>query len=445
MAIEALVVGGGAREHELARQLDMSDEVRTIFAANGNTGIESLAKGHNLTSMRPDAVSEIVYFALRHEIGLTVIGPEAPLVKGLSDKLRAKGLKVFGPSAEAAWLEGSKAFAAEFMNRHRIPHPPTFVAHTAEEAIGLVKYFGAESCVIKADGLAGGKGVILPKYEEGIGAEDQAIEAIYKMFSGELFDGAGSDIVLIQERYHGPEISAFVVSDGKNFKILPLAQDHKRLNDNDKGPNTGGMGAYSPVPASIISPSQAKKIETIAARTINGMSFEGNPYQGLLYIGLMLAEERSGAPVVIEYNARFGDPETQVVLPLLSENGVDVFELLRSSAEGRLTDIKIPTDLGATALTVFLAAQGYPDNPQKGQIIHGLVGTYDNVILHHAGVARQGEDFVTAGGRVLCVTGIGETADMAARRAYGVIGGEVSFDGMQYRRDIGSRVRTTAT
>lgn len=431
--LEVAVVGNGGREYEIGRQLALSEAVDTVYFLDGNAGTDELPGGVNVP-IKPTEASDIVRFADERQLALTIIGPEAPLVAGVTDRLRARGLTVFGPSAEAAQLEASKAYATEFMKQNGIPHPFSVVATSFGHAMTLTSGVPPERYVIKADGLAGGKGVVLPKtYLE-------ARETLRGMFVEGGYDGAGKDRVVIQERLHGPEVSVFVVSDGERFTILPFAQDHKRLGSGDTGPNTGGMGAYSPLPEGMVTTVQELKIQDIAERSINGMARRGVPYQGVLYMGLMLAEEKGGDPVVIEYNARFGDPETQVVLPVLSEAGVDVFELLRSSAEGRLDVTAMPQHLGTAALTVCLAARGYPEKPEKGQVIHGLDATYDGVILHHAGTRRIGGAVESSGGRALYVTGVGETVDEAAARAYRAIG-RVGFEGMQYRDDIGHLVR----
>lgn len=430
------VVGNGGRESELGRQMALSDDVEIIYFLNGNAGTSELPGGENVPISPADG-DNIVAFIQEHQPELTIIGPEAPLVSGVTDRLRASGMLVFGPSAEAAQLEASKAYSTEFMKENDIPQPYSVVVDNYGTALTIIGGISPDNYVIKADGLAGGKGVVLPKTIQ------EAKDTLRGMFLEGGYDGAGKDRVVIQERLHGPEVSVFVVSDGERFTILPFAQDHKRLLAGDKGPNTGGMGAYAPLPEGMVTTVQALKIQDIAERSITGMARRGVPYQGVLYMGLMLAEERGGDPVVIEYNARFGDPETQVVLPVLSAAGVDVYDLLRSSAEGHLNTPSLPTQLGSAALTVCLAARGYPENPEKGQPVHGLETPYDGVIIHHAGTTRNGDVVETAGGRALYVTGIGETVDEAAARAYRAIG-RVGFDGMQYRDDIGHLVRSTS-
>jgi phosphoribosylamine--glycine ligase len=433
--LDVLVVGNGGREYELTRQLSLSPATSHVYTANGNAGTATLDKAQNVP-LTPTDIEGILQFVAEKNIGLVVIGPEAPLITGLSDALRAKGVAVFGPSKQAAQLEASKAFAADFMQRQGIAQPELFSAHNLEDALSYIKDRPAESYVLKADGLAGGKGVVLPQ------SSDEAKIVLQEMFDGEGFDGAGKDTVVIQERLHGPEVSAFAVSDGTNFVLLPFAQDHKRLRDDDKGPNTGGMGAYAPVPDSIVSEAQAAKIRDIAKKSIDGMAAENMPYQGVLYIGLMLAEERGSDPVVIEYNVRFGDPETEILLPVLSESGFDVADMLLQAANGDVSNIQLPATFTKAALTVCLAAPGYPENPIKGSEILGLDKDYDGAIVHHAGTKLEDGKVLTAGGRVLYVTGFGDTISEAASHAYAAIGDQgVHFADMQYRRDIGHQAR----
>lgn len=429
-----LVVGSGGREYELTRQLAWTADIEKVYTLPGNAGTELLASVENV-DLSPTDVPSIVSFVRERAIETVLIGPEAPLLAGLSDALRAEGVYVFGASRPAAMLEASKAFAADFMKRQGIPQPQYWTARSLEQALELIKDRDPATYVLKADGLAAGKGVVLPQTIQ------EAEEALTRMFSGEGFDAAGKEGVVIQERLHGPEVSAFAISDGTNFILLPFAQDHKRLLDNDEGPNTGGMGAYTPLPSSVVSEEQAARIHAIAAQSITGMASEGTPYQGVLYIGLMLAEERNNTPVVIEYNARFGDPEAEVLLPALSESDIDVAHLLLQAAKGNLPPVT-PSLTGA-ALTVCLAASGYPESPRKGDPISGLEKTYENVIIHHAGTKSVDDSIVTNGGRVLYVTGLGATPDEAAAHAYAAIGDDaIHFDGMQYRSDIGYQVRS---
>ncbi|HUS26320.1 MAG TPA: phosphoribosylamine--glycine ligase [Nevskiaceae bacterium] len=435
--LDVLVVGSGGREHELARQMDSSPNVHKVYIGPGNAGTALLSKGENVT-LQPTDIEGIVAFVRDKKVGAVIIGPDAAMEAGLANALRKAGVPVFGPNREAAKLESSKAFAAEFMTQHSIPQPQSWTAHSEQEALDIIKNKSPDTYVLKADGLAAGKGVVLPQ---------TAVEAkatLADMFSGTAYDGAGKNGVVIQERLHGPEVSAFAVSDGTNFVMLPFSQDHKRLKDGDQGPNTGGMGAYSPLPENIVSAAQAQKIHDITKQTIDGMKAAGTPYQGVLYLGLMLAIERGGDPVVIEYNARFGDPETQVVLPVLSESGFDVPGMLLQAAKGDIAGIAIPSKLNVSALTVCVAVAGYPEHPRKGDAIEGLGTAYHNVIVQLAGVKKNNETFVANGGRVLYVTGLGKTPDEAAKAAYAAVGPHaIHFKDMHYRTDIGHQIRTT--
>ncbi len=421
----ALIIGNGGREHAFAKTL--GDNV-TIYVAPGNAGTALMS---NVTNVDID---DPVAFVKEHTIDMTIIGPEAPLVAGVADNFRAAGLDVVGPNASAAQLESSKSFACDFMDKYGIAYPKSTLVHTMDEYNAITD--DATTIVIKADGLAGGKGVVLP---ESNAVAEATLEA---MFDG-AYDGAGKNGVLIQERLSGPEVSAFALTDGTDFVLLPFAQDHKRLKDGDKGPNTGGMGAYAPVPDTIVSPDQAAKIRDIAKKTIDGMRAEGNPYRGILYIGAMLAEQRGGDPVVIEYNARFGDPEAEVVLTILANAGVDVYELLKSTDNKLDASLLDGLSLDQSASTICFAAAGYPDSPQKGEEIIGLDTAFpDGVFVHHAATKLVDGKVVTSGGRVLYVTAVADTIDQAAASAYSVIGEDgVHFDGMQYRTDIGKQAR----
>lgn len=433
-----LLIGGGGREHAFALEMSKSPQLDEIAWAAANPAIDTIDKAEDVSRITNNT-DEIVHFAAERKSGLTVvIGPEAPLVTGLSDKLRQEDISVFGPSAAAAQLEGSKGFASDFMKRYNIPQPHSVRVRNTEEAFRVLANMPAEEIVLKADGLAGGKGVVLPSTKEEVSL------TVTSMFNGESFDNAGANGIVIQERLTGPEVSVFVISDGENYSIVPFfAQDHKRLGTGDIGPNTGGMGTYTPVPAKMINERQLEKIQEIASKTINGMAAESTPYQGVLYMGLMLANERQGDPVVIEYNVRFGDPEAQVVLSSLTDSGVDVYQMIRETAAGHAPDLGPPQFMGRAALSVCLAAKGYPEKPEKGAVIHGLNKTYPNVTIHHGGTAQKDKDIVVNGGRVLYVTGRGESVDEAAAAAYAAIGEEgIHFDGMQYRTDIGYQART---
>lgn len=428
---KVLIIGSGGREHALAWGISQSPQVEKVLISPGNAGTATTNKCGNVALSDHDAT---VAFCKKEAIDLVVIGPEAPLIAGLSDALREAGVLVFGASQAAARLEGSKSFATEFMQRHGITIPESQIVTSKEDALAAVSNFGgAKNSVIKADGLAGGKGVFLPD------SDAEATEAIDKIIAGKV-DGDGSKLV-IQKRNHGPEVSVFVLSDGTNFKVIPLAsQDHKRLLDGDKGPNTGGMGVYAPLPDWMLSEVQWEKIHTISKQSIDGMNADGTPYQGVLYMGLMLAEELGGDPLVIEYNARFGDPETEVIIPLLQGNGVDVYYMLHSTASGELGSVQLPSKLNAAALTICLAADGYPSAPVTGTPIDGLNETYRDVTVFHGGTSLKDGKVVSSGGRVLYVTGLGVNIEAARQAALAAIGrGYVSFPGMQYRTDIAHR------
>lgn len=428
---KVLIIGSGGREHALAWGISQSPQVEKVLISPGNAGTATTNKCENVALSDHDAT---VAFCKKEAIDLVVIGPEAPLIAGLSDALREAGVLVFGASQAAARLEGSKSFATEFMQRHGITIPESQIVTSKEDALAAVSNFGgAKNSVIKADGLAGGKGVFLPD------SDAEATEAIDKIIAGKV-DGDGSKLV-IQKRNHGPEVSVFVLSDGTNFKVIPLAsQDHKRLLDGDKGPNTGGMGVYAPLPDWMLSEVQWEKIHTISKQSIDGMNADGTPYQGVLYMGLMLAEELGGDPLVIEYNARFGDPETEVIIPLLQGNGVDVYYMLHSTASGELGSVQLPSKLNAAALTICLAADGYPSAPVTGTPIDGLNETYRDVTVFHGGTSLKDGKVVSSGGRVLYVTGLGVNIEAARQAALAAIGrGYVSFPGMQYRTDIAHR------
>lgn len=434
MGAQVLVIGSGGREHALAYGLAESNQVESIFVTPGNAGTAHLKKTQNVVL---DDEAATIKFCQDKAIDLVVIGPEAPLVAGMSDALRAAGFTVFGASKAAAQLEGSKSFATEFMQRHDIAIPESRIVTSADEAIAAVTAFGgATQTVIKADGLAGGKGVFLPSDEA------EAADAIQKIVSGSV-DGDGSRFV-IQRRNHGPEVSVFVLSDGASYTIIPLAsQDHKRIGVGDTGPNTGGMGVYAPLPDWMLSAEIWSKIADIARASIDGMRAEGTPYQGVLYIGIMLAEELGGDPIVIEYNARFGDPETEVIIPLLQGNGVDIYTMLYATASGNVADISMPPHLNGAALAICLAAAGYPEFPVTGANIEGLDQDYANVVAFHGGTKKIEDRVVTSGGRVLFVTGLGVTLQAASEAANAAIGkAGIHFDGMQYRSDIGYRALT---
>lgn len=423
----ALIIGNGGREHAIAKSL--GPDVK-IFISPGNAGTAIM---HNITNITTD---DPVVFAQENAIDFAIIGPDSFIAAGLADKFRAVNIPVFGASQSAGRLESSKSFASEFMERHGIPQPKSRTVRSTSE---LADDTDPLSIVLKADGLALGKGVVLPETAE------EAKTTLKEMLEGIGYEGAGKEGVVIQERLNGPEVSAFALTDGTNYVMLPFSQDHKRLKDGDIGPNTGGMGAYAPLPESIVSPDQAAKIHNIARKTIDAMKADGVPYQSVIYIGLMLAEQRGGDPVVIEYNARFGDPETQVILTLLQDAGVDVYELLKSTDSTLNTTLLDGVSFDKTAITVCEAASGYPESPRKGNEILGLDTTLPSgVFIHNAGTKLDDSGkVVTNGGRVLYVTAIADDINTAAANAYSVIGDNgVHFDGMQYRTDIGKQART---
>jgi len=422
---EVLVIGSGGREQAIAQAVQSSHEV-------------------NRTHVSGDIQAGLDAFSGSNEKPFVIVGPEAPLVAGAADELRELGYTVLGASQKAAQYEASKSRSVKMMRAAGIQHPQTFIAEgngMDERARFMTKGFDPEKYVIKADGLAGGKGVFLPDTKE------EAQSVVDALLAGE-YEGAGKEIINFSERHSGPEVSAMVVvGKGKDdFTILPLAQDHKRLLEGDLGPNTGGMGAYAPVPESIISTRDYHRIYEIVHDSLQGMEADGVRYENaVLYVGLMKSQQADNKPVVIEYNVRFGDPETQAILPLLVDVGVDVYRLLRSAAEG--DGIEQPgirlEKLGGAAITVCLAAASYPATPQKGDIIYGLERTYDNVTIQQAAVTTKDRHHVTNGGRVLYVTGVGKDIDTAAQHAYAAIGEEgIDFRGKQYRRDIGHQVRT---
>lgn len=429
-----LVIGSGGREHALGWGLAQSAKVEKLYVSPGNAGTALLVNTENVSLSGDD---ETVAFCQDNHIDLVVVGPEAPLVAGLGDALRAAGIVVFGASKAAARLEGSKSFATEFMQKQDIAIPDSAIVHSADEAKKAIEaYGGPTKSVIKADGLAGGKGVFLPS------TDTEAAAALDKIVSGKV-DGDGRRFV-IQARNTGPEVSVFVLSDGDNYQIIPLAsQDHKRLGAGDTGPNTGGMGVYAPLPEWMLGTTQWQKIEEIARKSIEGMKSDGTPYQGVLYIGLMLAEELGGDPIVIEYNVRFGDPETEVIIPLLEGNGVDVYDMLSAAATGKLGSFTLPKVMNGAALAICLAAPNYPGTPETGSEILGLDETYRDVTVFHGGTKQDGSKIVTSGGRVLYVTGFGTTLAAASEVANAAIGdSSIHFSGMQFRSDIGHRAFT---
>jgi phosphoribosylamine--glycine ligase len=419
-----LVIGGGGREHALAWKLAQSSRVAKVFVAPGNAGT---AQESELSNVALTSIADLVAFAQHGHIGLTVVGPEAPLADGVVDAFRRAGLKIFGPTQAAAQLESSKDFAKDFMRRHGIPTAEYRSFTDAAEAHAYIDDRGAP-IVVKADGLAAGKGVVVAM------STNEAHAAIDAMLVGTMLgkpnDGAVARVV-IEEYLSGEEASFIVMADGSHVLPLASSQDHKRLGDGDTGPNTGGMGAYSPAP--VVTPAiHARIMREIIIPTVDGMAAGGVPYSGFLYAGVMIDDE--GNARTLEFNCRMGDPETQ---PIMMRLKTDLVDLVEHAVEGTLDRIDADWDRRA-ALGVVLAAAGYPDAPRTGDAISGLDVARDDCRIFHAATAQAGERIVTAGGRVLCVTALGETVRQAQRAAYTAVGG-IHFDGMQYRSDIGHR------
>ncbi|MCC6188923.1 MAG: phosphoribosylamine--glycine ligase [Anaerolineales bacterium] len=420
--MKVLIVGGGGREHALAWKLAQSPRLGRLYTAPGNPGTASLGVTVPLAA---DAGPALVDWSVTNAIDLVVIGPEAPLAAGLADALRGRGLRVFGPSRAAAEIEASKAFAKAFMRRHNLPtaRHATFTDYYAAVGHLLAVDFERSGVVIKASGLAAGKGVVVPECADDA---DAALRDI--MVTGA--HGAAGQTVVIEERLSGEEVSLLAFSDGTTVKAMLPAQDHKRLGDNDQGPNTGGMGAIAPTP--LCPPALTEQITvTILQPAIDGLRAEGRPFVGVLYAGLMLTP---AGPQVLEFNCRFGDPETEALMPLLES---DLLDILAACADGRLAEVDVRWRAGAAAC-VILAAAGYPAAPETGRAIRGLNQPLDQAVIYHAGTRQVGDEVVTAGGRVLAVTGWGANLKDALGQAYQVASG-IHFDGVQYRHDIGQR------
>jgi len=421
--MKVLVIGNGGREHALAWKAAQSPLVEKIFVAPGNPGTAREAKVENVAISATD-IPALVAFAQQEQIGLTIVGPEAPLVIGVVDAFRAAGLTIFGPTQAAAQLEGSKAFTKDFLARQQIPTAEYQNFTEVEPALAYLREKGAP-IVVKADGLAAGKGVIVAMTLE------EAEDAVRDMLSGNAFGDAGSRVV-IEEFLDGEEASFIVMVDGQNVLPMATSQDHKRVGDGDTGPNTGGMGAYSPAP--VVTPEIHRRVmEHIIMPTVRGMASEGNVYTGFLYAGLMI--DAAGNPKVIEFNCRFGDPETQ---PIMLRMQSDLVELCLAGCAGELDQKEAVYDSRA-AVGVVLAAANYPGEPQKGDVISGLdAGNNVDVKLFQAGTAEQNGQVVTNGGRVLCATALGHTVLEAQQKAY-ELAKQVSWDGLFYRSDIGYR------
>ncbi len=418
--MKVLVVGSGGREHALAWKLAQSPKVSQVYVAPGNGGT---AREEGLVNVPITEISTLLEFAKRKGVRLTVVGPEAPLAAGIVDTFRDAGMKIFGPTQAAAQLESSKDFAKHFMARHHIPTAAFGTFINAANAHAYIDRHGAP-IVVKADGLAAGKGVVVATTPK------EAHAAVDAMLSGNAMGEAGHRVV-IEECLLGEEASFIVMVDGKNVLTLASSQDHKRLQDGDQGPNTGGMGAYSPAP--VVTPELHTRImREVIHPTVEGMAADGIPYSGFLYAGIMVGED--GAPKVLEFNCRMGDPETQPILMRLKS---DLVMLLEAAVSGRLDQLEAKWDR-RTALAVVMAAAGYPDAPRKGDVINSLPANTEDVQIFHAGTQLQNGQLVVNGGRVLAVTALGDSVRMAQARAY-EIADQVHFGGSQMRRDIGFR------
>ena len=421
--MRVLVVGGGGREHALAWKLIQSPTCEQVYVAPGNPGSAAEPNVDNVDIAVED-IPRLVTFAKNNDIGLTIIGPEVPLVMGIVDAFAKEGLRCFGPSKEAAQLEASKSFTKNFLARHSIPTADYQVFSDVAPAIAYIKDQGTP-IVVKADGLAAGKGVIVAMTEQ------EAIIAVEDMLSGNAFGEAGHSVV-IEEFMTGEEASFIVMVDGENILTLATSQDHKARDNGDKGPNTGGMGAYSPAPV-VTAEVHARIMAEVIEPTVKGMAADGRPYTGFLYAGLMI--DSDGSPRVVEYNCRFGDPETQPILMRLQS---DLIPLCEAALDGRLNTVDAQWDNRA-AVGVVLAAGGYPEAYRKGDVITGFDGIDSNDCkIFHAGTALQDNQVVTAGGRVLCATSLGSTVSEAQSRAYKMIA-SVNWENMYYRTDIGYR------
>jgi phosphoribosylamine--glycine ligase len=418
--VKVLVIGSGGREHAIIWKLSQSDRVEKIYAAPGNAGIYRQAE---LANINAEDIENLVKFARDKQVDLTVVGPEGPLANGIANRFEQEGLRVFGPSREAARIESSKVWAKQFMRKYHIPTASFLTFDNLREALKFVKS-SVLPVAVKADGLAAGKGAIIADNER------EAENAVRDMMQKRRFGDAGTRIV-IENVLVGEEASILAFTDGKIVLPMISSQDHKRIGDGDTGPNTGGMGAYAPVP--FISERMRKEIvDLILEPTVAGLAQEGCPFRGVLYAGLMLTER---GPRVIEFNCRFGDPETQAVLPLMK---TDLFDLMLATAEGNLSAEIVEWRDGA-AVCVVLASEGYPGRYEKGKVINGLKDSGDDdLFVFHAGTMYHNRKFLTAGGRVLGVTAISDSIEEAIERAYEAAD-KIRFDGKQFRTDIGQK------
>jgi len=420
--MKILLIGSGGREHALAWKLAQSPKVEKVIVAPGNAGTAQESKVENVAIGAED-VDGLLKYAQKNNIELTVVGPEAPLVAGIVDVFLSNGLKCFGPTKGAAQLEGSKAFSKDFFARHNIPTAAYGNFTDVDEAVAYIKKQGAP-IVVKADGLAAGKGVILAD------TLDEAIVAVKDMLAGNVFGDAGHRVV-IEEFLMGEEASIIVISDGKNYQAMATSQDHKARDNGDVGPNTGGMGAYSPAPV-VTSDISQKILKDVIEPTLLGMEKEGHPFTGFLYAGVMIDEE--GNSKVLEYNVRFGDPETQPIMMRLES---DLVELIEAALEGDLDKQTIRWS-DQSSVGIVMAAGGYPGNYTKGHVISGIPEETLSTKVFHAGTIKNGDEVVTSGGRVLCVVGLGDNVTAAQKNAYEIVG-EITWSGEFHRDDIGYR------
>lgn len=420
--MKILLIGSGGREHALAWKLAQSSKVDKVFVAPGNAGTTLENKVENI-AIEADDIQGLLDFAKNNNIELTVVGPEVPLVLGVVDLFEKAGLKCFGPSKGAAQLEGSKAFSKDFFARHKIPTAAYGNFTEIDKAIAHIKQHGAP-IVVKADGLAAGKGVILAE------TEDEAITAVKDMLAGNSFGDAGHRVV-IEEFLTGEEASIIVIADGTNYLPMATSQDHKARDNGDTGPNTGGMGAYSPAP--VVTPEISERImRDVIEPTLKGMTAEGYPFRGFLYAGVMI--DKQGNSKVLEYNVRFGDPETQPIMMRLKS---DLVDLLESALAGTLNKTTIDWD-SRSAMGVVMAAGGYPEDYDKGNVINGIPNETENSKVFHAGTSAKDDSIITSGGRVLCAVGLGKKVSDAKKEAYNIVQ-KIEWDNVFYRDDIGHR------
>lgn len=418
--MRVLVVGSGGREHAIAWKISQSKAVEKLYCAPGNPGTSKIAGN---VSIPANEIHKLADFASKNKIDLTVVGPEEPLVKGIVDEFQRRGLKIFGPRAESAILEGSKVFTQQFLEKYGIPAPNAEIFDSADDAIAFVKLQKAP-VVVKADGLAAGKGVVVAESKE------EAINAIKEIMVEKKFGHAGGKI-LLQEKLSGQEASFIVFSDGKNVKPLPVSQDHKRVFDGDEGPNTGGMGAYSPAP--IVSDEMQKRIlEEIIIPTVKAMAEEGREFVGILYAGLMIDGNKIK---VLEFNCRLGDPEAQAILPRLDS---DLIEVMNACVDGKLDKIDVKWKRDACC-SVVLASKGYPEKYESGKVISGIEeAEKTGAMVFQAGTRLENGSLLSSGGRVLAVSALGKTIDESVKKAYAAVS-KISFEGMHFRKDIGKK------